>query len=69
MSALYDIPLEIQRMAKEAQLGELRKVYNASNRSRKEVGTFFVILALMLLHGKSREQTMIENAKMIRYFL
>ena len=32
----YDIPLGIQHMAKEAQLGELCKVYN---RDKKDVGT------------------------------
>ncbi|MBA2284075.1 MAG: hypothetical protein H0W02_01185 [Ktedonobacteraceae bacterium] len=49
LTAPHDIPLEIQRMAKEAQIGELRKVYSASNRPTKEVGNALVLVGGSLL--------------------
>ncbi len=42
----YDIPLEIQHMAKEAQLGELCKVYN---RDKKDVGILLIVMSSTIL--------------------
>jgi uncharacterized membrane protein len=42
----YDIPLEIQHMAKEAQLGELCKVYN---RDKKDVGIILIVVGSTIL--------------------
>ena len=43
LTAPYDIPPEVQQMAKEVQLGELRKVYGASNHNIKKTGIIFTI--------------------------
>jgi len=40
---------EIQQMAKEAQLGELHKVYSASNKENKEIGIVLIITGSIFL--------------------
>lgn len=43
------IPPEILQMAKEAQLGELHKVYSASNKETKGAGIAFIVIGIFFL--------------------